>query len=75
MSNEKVQKLNQFFYMNSKGDILKYKKYCIINNCKKLLLLIIREKKNFYIVTNINVKIWLMLKKVIYIVMFIKYLI
>ena len=26
MSNEKVQKLNQFFYMNSKGDILKYKK-------------------------------------------------
>ena len=36
MSNEKVQKLNQFFYMNSKGDILKYKKYCIINNCKKI---------------------------------------
>ena len=36
MSNEKVQKLNQFFYMNSKGDILKYKKYCIIHNCKKI---------------------------------------
>ena len=36
MSNEKVQKLNQFFYMNSKGDILKYKKYCINHNCKKI---------------------------------------
>ena len=36
MSNEKIQKLNQFFYMNSKGDILKYKKYCIIHNCKKI---------------------------------------
>ena len=35
MSNEKVQKLNQFFYMNSKGDILKYKKYSVVHNCKK----------------------------------------
>ena len=32
MGNEKVQKLNQFFYMNPKGDILKYKNIvlCII---------------------------------------------
>ena len=52
--------------MNSKGDILKYEKYCIINNCKKLLLLIIQEKKNFYIVTNINWIRWLMLKKDIF---------
>ena len=36
MSNEKVQKLSQFFYMNSKGDILKYKKYCAVHNCKKI---------------------------------------
>ena len=36
MSIEKVQKLNQLFYMNSKGDILKYKEYCIIHNCKKI---------------------------------------
>ena len=35
MGNEKIQKLNEYFYMNKKGDILKYKKYCIINNCKK----------------------------------------
>ena len=54
MSNEKVQKSNQFFYMNSKGDILKYKKYCIIHNCKKNHHIIILEKKNFYIVMNIN---------------------
>ena len=33
---KKVQKLNQYFYMTPEGDILKYKKYCIINNCKKL---------------------------------------
>ena len=36
MSNEKVQKLNQFFYMNSEGEILKYKKYCVVHNCKKI---------------------------------------
>ena len=36
MANEKVQKLNQFFYMNSNGEILKCKKYCIIHNCKKI---------------------------------------
>ena len=36
MGNKKVQKLNEFFYMTPEGEILKYKKYCIINNCKKL---------------------------------------
>ena len=36
MGNKKVQKLNQFFYMNSNGEILKYKKYCIVHNCKKI---------------------------------------
>ena len=34
--NNKITKLNDYFYMNCKGDILKYKKYCIINDCKKL---------------------------------------
>ena len=46
MGIEKIRKLNQYFYMTSEGDILKYKKYCIINNCKKYLLIIILEKKN-----------------------------
>ena len=32
---KKIKKLNQYFYMTPEGDILKYKKYCIINNCKK----------------------------------------
>ena len=35
-NNNKITKLNQYFYMNKEGDILKYKKYCIINECKKL---------------------------------------
>ena len=36
MSNKKVTKLNQYFYMTPEGEILKYKKYCIINDCKKI---------------------------------------
>ena len=34
--NNKITKLNDYFYMNCKGDVLKYKKYCIINDCIKL---------------------------------------
>ena len=34
--NNKITKLNQYFYMTPEGDVLKYKKYCIINDCKKL---------------------------------------
>ena len=34
--NNKITKLNNYFYMNSEGDILKYKKCCIIHSCKKL---------------------------------------
>ena len=40
--------------MNSEGDILKYKKYCIINDCKKVASFIYHNKKYFYIVMNIN---------------------
>ena len=36
MSSKKITKLNEYFYMKPEGKILKYKKYCIINNCKKL---------------------------------------
>ena len=36
MSSKKITKLNEYFYMTQGGDILKYKKYCIINDCKKL---------------------------------------
>ena len=35
-NNKKITKLNDYFYMTPEGDILKYKKYCIINDCKKL---------------------------------------
>ena len=36
ISSRKFIKLNEYFYMNSEGNILKYKKYCIIHSCKKL---------------------------------------
>ena len=36
MSSKKITKLNEYFDMTPEGEILKYKKYCIINNCKKL---------------------------------------
>ena len=40
MSNEKIcndeiTKLNQYFYITPEGNVFKYKKYCIINECKK----------------------------------------
>ena len=43
----KITKLNQYFYMTSKGDVLKYKKYCIINDCKKLASFNYHDKKIF----------------------------
>ena len=39
---ENVYELNRYFYMDSNQNILKYKKYCIIYNCQKMLLLIIK---------------------------------
>ena len=47
MSNKKVTKLNQYFYMTPEGEILKYKKYCIINDCKKLPSYNYCDKKEF----------------------------
>ena len=35
-NNKKITKLNDYFYMTPEGDVLKCKKYCIINDCKKL---------------------------------------
>ena len=43
MSNlENIYKLNRYFYMDSNQNMLKYKKYCIISNREKMLLLIIK---------------------------------
>ena len=53
-NNKKIIKSNQYFYMTPEGDVLKYKKYCIINDCKKLASFNYYKKKNFYIVMNIN---------------------
>ena len=38
MSNKKITKLNQYFYMTPEGEIFKYKKYCIISDCKNIFL-------------------------------------
>ena len=51
---ENIYKLNKYFYMDKDKNILKYKKYCIIADCEKILLLIIKMKKILYIVMIIN---------------------
>ena len=33
---KKITKLNNYFYMSPEGDVLEYKKFCIIHSCKKL---------------------------------------
>ena len=38
-----MYKLNRYFYMDSYQNILKYKKYCIISDCEKKMLLSIIE--------------------------------
>ena len=48
MRNSKIMKLNKYFYMTAEGDVLKYKKkYCIINDCKKLSSYNYANKKEF----------------------------
>ena len=47
MSSKKITKLNQYSYMTPKGNILKYKKYCNINDCKKLSSYNYSDKKEF----------------------------
>ena len=47
MGNSKIMKLNKYFYMTPEGDVLKYKKYCIINDCKKLSSYNYANKKEF----------------------------
>ena len=41
----KITKLNQYFYMTPEGDALKYKKYCLIQSCKKLASFNYHNKK------------------------------
>ena len=51
---ENVYKINRYFYMDSNHKIIKYKRYCIISDCEKTLLLIIKMKKTLFIVISIN---------------------
>ena len=54
ISNKKFIELNDYFYMNSEWDILKYKKYCIIHSCKRLASFNYENEKKIYIAININ---------------------
>ena len=44
---KKNKKLNQYFYMTPEGDIFKYKKYCIIDDCKKISSFNYSNEKEF----------------------------
>ena len=46
-NNKKITKLNDYFYINPEGDVLKYKKYCIIHSCKKLASFNYHNEKTF----------------------------
>ena len=39
---ENVYTLNRYFYMDSNRNIFKYKKYCTISDCEKIILLTIK---------------------------------
>ena len=55
MSSNKFTKINKYFYMTEpEGQIFKYKKYCLVNNCKKRVHLIFQVKRMYYIVMIIN---------------------
>ena len=51
---ENGYKINRYFYMDSNQKILKYKKCCIISDCEKIVLLIMKMKKILFIVILIN---------------------
>ena len=51
---ENVYKINRYFYMDANQKILKYKRYCIISDCEKMLHLIMKMKKILFIVISIN---------------------
>ena len=51
---ENGYKINKYFYMDDNQKILKYKRYCTISDCEKMLLLIIKMKKMVFIVISIN---------------------
>ena len=50
--NNKITQLNDYFYMNDKRDISKYKKYCIIHSCKKLASFNYQNEKVFLYCNN-----------------------
>ena len=47
ISCKKFIEINEYFYMTLEGDILKYKKYCSVGDCKKLASFNYHNKKIF----------------------------
>ena len=64
--NNKIKNLNDYFYMNSEGDISKYKKYCIINDCKKLASFNYHNEKIFLYCNEHKLDDIINIKKVIF---------
>ena len=46
-NDKKITKLNQYFCMTPEGDVLEYKKYCIIHHCRKLASFNYHNEKTF----------------------------
>ena len=68
MTSKKITKLNEYFYMTPEGEILKYKKYCIINNCKELASYNYHNKKEILYCYDHKLDKMVNIKKVIYFV-------
>ena len=54
MSNKKITKLNEYFYMTPEGEIINIKNIVLLMIVKNWLHIIILVKKNYYIVMTIN---------------------
>ena len=46
-NNKKITNINHYFYMTPEGNVLKYKKYCIIHSCKKMASFNYENEKEF----------------------------
>ena len=48
---ENGHKINKYFYMDANQKILKYKRYCIISDCKKNASFNCKNEKKFYLLS------------------------
>ena len=72
-NNKKIIKLNDYFYMSPEGDILKYKKYCVINDCKKLASFNYHNEKTFLYCNEHKSDNMINIKRVMFYVLFLSF--